>query len=75
MSTEMEKLSELAAIWKQAKSRNLLHCKLAPREGSGISLRHVHYSRGTATVRAEHVDIAAGMCRSVQNMLKDRSCF
>ena len=61
MMTEIEKLTELADIWARSKARNLLHCKVAPQEGGGITLRHVHYSRGTATVRAEHVEIEPGI--------------
>jgi len=61
MMTEIEKLSELANIWARSSSRSLLHCKLAAKEEDGITLRHVHYSRGTATVRAEHVEIEPGI--------------
>lgn len=61
MMTEIEKLSELASIWDRSKKRNLIHCKLQKRQEDGITLRHVHYSRGTATVRAEHVEMEPGI--------------
>ena len=61
MMTEIEKLSELASIWVRSSARSLIHCKLASREEDGITLRHVHYSRGTAAVHAEHVDMEPGI--------------
>lgn len=61
MMTEIEKLTELADIWERSSTRRLLHCKLAPQEQDGITLRHVHYTRGTAIVRAEHVELEPGI--------------
>lgn len=61
MITEIEKLAELADIWERSNTRSLVHCKPALREEDGITLRHVHYLRGTATVRAEHVEIKPGV--------------
>ena len=61
MMTEIEKLSELASIWARSSTRSLIHCKVAQRELDGITLRHVHYSRGTAAVHAEHVEMEPGI--------------
>lgn len=59
--TEIEKLTGLSNIWERSSSRNLLDCKLAEKELDGITLRHVYYTRGTAVVRAEHVQIDPGI--------------
>lgn len=61
MMTEIEKLSELSSIWVRSSTRSLIPCKIAQREEDGITLRHVHYSRGTAEVHAEHVEIEPGI--------------
>lgn len=61
MMTEIEKLSELSTIWTKSSARSLIHCKLAQKEQDGITLRHVHYSRGTAAVHAEHVELKPGI--------------
>jgi hypothetical protein len=64
MMTEIEKLQQLAHLWDAAQkssSTNLLHCVLAKDERDGITLRHVHYSRGSAVVHAEHVEMEPGI--------------
>ncbi|CAB9516856.1 expressed unknown protein [Seminavis robusta] len=65
MRTEIDKLQELATLWNNPtnKQNNWLHCKLPVTEAERgyIILRHVHYSRGTAMVHAEHVEIEPGI--------------
>jgi len=63
MTTEIEKLQELADLWKrQKKEKTFLPCRLAtPVDHKGLILRNLHYSRGTASVRADHVEIPPGV--------------
>jgi energy-coupling factor transporter ATP-binding protein EcfA2 len=71
MMTQIGNLKELAEVWDGAKSRNLLPCNLAPpavvehaAESDALSmvvLRNLHYSRGTATVRVDHLELHAGV--------------
>jgi len=78
METEIEKLAELADIWEHSNSRSLIHCKLGEQEEYGITLRHVHYSRGTASVHAEHVQIEpVGSTRSssIRSCAEVINCF
>jgi energy-coupling factor transporter ATP-binding protein EcfA2 len=68
MVTQINNLKELSTVWDEAKSRNLLNCNLAPpavtKDSAGakslIVVRNLHYSRGTATVRADHLELKAG---------------
>jgi energy-coupling factor transporter ATP-binding protein EcfA2 len=68
MVTQVNNLKELSTVWEKAKSRNLLNCNVAPpavtKDSVGakslIVVRHLHYSRGTATVRADHLELKAG---------------
>lgn len=63
MMTETEKLQELANLWaKQKKHKTFLPCRLATKgEAKGVVLRNLHYSRGTASVRADHVFLPPGI--------------
>ena len=69
MMTQVDNLKELVQVWDDAKTRNLLNCNVGPsnvpqRVADGDSLvvvRHMHYSRGTATVRADHLELNAGV--------------
>jgi energy-coupling factor transporter ATP-binding protein EcfA2 len=68
MVTQINNLKELSTVWDEAKLRNLLNCNLAPpavtKDSTGtqslIVVRNLHYSRGTATVRADHLELKAG---------------
>jgi hypothetical protein len=77
METEIEKLSQLVDIWRRSQKRSLVHCSLPPpllsQPGSSggvdankeicrtLVLRNLHYSRGTASVRADHVELQPGV--------------
>mmetsp|Transcript_28078 Transcript_28078/g.39470 ORF Transcript_28078/g.39470 Transcript_28078/m.39470 type:complete len:860 (-) Transcript_28078:101-2680(-) len=63
MDTEISKLKELADVWESSKERNVLPCHISPPESvsKGISIRHLQYARGTAMVRAEHIDLEPGI--------------
>jgi ATPase subunit of ABC transporter with duplicated ATPase domains len=70
MMTQIEKMKELANVWDKAKARNLIHCNLAPSaliqrttesQRSLVVLRNLLYSRGTAMVRVDHLELQAGV--------------
>jgi ABC-type Mn2+/Zn2+ transport system ATPase subunit len=63
MTTEINKLTELSDLWtRQKKEKTFLTCRLAiPVDHKGIILRNLHYSRGTASVRADHVELPPGI--------------
>jgi len=72
MMTQIDNLKELASVWDNAKARNLLHCNLPPNapnpsehvpdpEKSMVVLRNLLYSRGTAVVRVDHLELKAGI--------------
>lgn len=70
MMTQIDKMKELATVWDNAKARNLIHCNLAPptllehvseKHSSMIVIRNLVYSRGTALVRADHLELQAGV--------------
>ena len=72
MMTQIDNLKELASVWDDAKSRNLLRCNLPPTlpkstgnfhetETPMVVLRNLLYSRGTAVVRVDHLELKAGI--------------
>lgn len=61
MDTEIRKLRDLSDIWERSKDRSLLRCNLAQSPGDGLVLRNLLYSRGTANVRADHIELKAGV--------------
>jgi energy-coupling factor transporter ATP-binding protein EcfA2 len=68
MTTDLERLAQLRDLWRQQReSESLLPCLVASEESSKahgahrIILRNLHYSRGTAEVRADHVELGAGV--------------
>lgn len=72
MMTQIDNLKELASVWDDAKSRNLLQCELPPTlpesandvldaERPMIVLENLLYSRGTAVVQADHLELKAGV--------------
>jgi energy-coupling factor transporter ATP-binding protein EcfA2 len=70
MMTQINNMNELAQVWEDAKERNLLPCNLAPpsvaehaveSHASMIVLRNLLYSRGTAIVRVDHLELEAGI--------------
>ena len=48
LMTDIEKLQELATLWDKTKGRSLIPCGIA--DDTGLTLRNLHYSRGTASV-------------------------
>ncbi|GAX23742.1 hypothetical protein FisN_12Hh320 [Fistulifera solaris] len=63
MSTDTDKLKELADLWsKHSHEKTLLPCSLpTASEEKKLILRNVHYTRGTASVRADHVELGPGV--------------
>jgi len=61
MMTEIDKLENLATIWSNSKHRNVLHCTLSPPHRKNVVLRNLVYSRGTAHVRADHIEVPPGV--------------
>lgn len=71
METDLERLAQVRDFWRdQEESTGLLTCTVPsstcvdpahPRHGPKIVLRNLHYSRGTAQVRADHVELQAGI--------------
>jgi ATPase subunit of ABC transporter with duplicated ATPase domains len=61
MMTEITKLNELKDIWDSSKSRALLRCDIAPPDKKSLLLRNLDYTRGTASVRADHVELKPGI--------------
>ena len=63
MLTQIDKLKELANAWEKSRNRLLLPCLVRPHEvtHSGIVLKNLHYSRGSASVSVDHVDIDPGV--------------
>lgn len=70
MMTQIDKMKELAKVWDKAKTGNLIHCNLAPptltstaaeSHASMVVIRNLVYSRGTAMVRADHLELQAGV--------------
>ncbi|KAI2488919.1 hypothetical protein MHU86_25973 [Fragilaria crotonensis] len=63
MLTQIDKLKELASAWEKSRSRLLLPCLVSPHEvtHSGIVLKNLHYSRGSASVSVDHLNIDPGV--------------
>lgn len=64
MITEIDKLQELADVWESSQERSLLPCVVdeeSRMSQKGIVLENVMYSRGTALVRVEHMEIPPGI--------------
>jgi energy-coupling factor transporter ATP-binding protein EcfA2 len=69
MMTEIEKLDKLRTLWDSNKKPNLLRCMiedghrslLPGRKHSKLILRNLHYSRGTAMARADHIELGSGV--------------
>ena len=71
MATDLERLAQVRDLWRnQETSTSLLACTVPspscmdpthPHHGPAIVLRNLHYSRGTAQVRADHVELSAGV--------------
>jgi len=61
MSTEQDKLDELSGIWARSKKRMLLPCHVDPIDHDSLVFRNLHYTRGTAAVRADHVELPKGV--------------
>ena len=70
MMTQIDKMKELAQVWDNAKGRNLIPCNLASptvaeiaaeKNISMVVLRNLVYSRGTAMVRVDHLELQAGI--------------
>jgi ATPase subunit of ABC transporter with duplicated ATPase domains len=61
MMTEITKLNELKDIWDNSKSRALLRCDIASPDKKRLLLRNLDYTRGTASVRADHVELKPGI--------------
>jgi len=63
ITTEISKLEDLASILqKQRSGKTFLDCTLpvSPRDNR-LVMRNLNYKRGTATVRANHVELEAGI--------------
>lgn len=69
MITEIDKLDKLRLLWDSSKQPNHLKCVLddtnsMPHAGTRhnkIVLRNLHYSRGTAMARADHIELGSGV--------------
>jgi energy-coupling factor transporter ATP-binding protein EcfA2 len=70
MLTQIDNLKELSAVWNTAGRRNFLPCNVAPpdvtahateRHASMVVIRNLVYSRGTALVRIDHLELQAGV--------------
>ena len=63
MITMIERRQELVNVWELRKLQGALPCSVAAPSGHspGLVLRNLHYSRGTASVRVDHVVIKPGI--------------
>lgn len=70
MMTQIDKMKDLAEVLDNAKQRNLIHCNIAPpavlehaaeKHSSMVVIRNLLYSRGTALVRVDHLELPAGV--------------
>jgi energy-coupling factor transporter ATP-binding protein EcfA2 len=69
MMTEIEKLSNLSKLLQDSKEPRLLRCHVedgsqkedGTKVQNTIILRNLHYSRGTATARADHLELGPGI--------------
>ena len=62
MLTQIDKLKELANAWEKSRRRLLLPCLVSPHDvtHTGIVLKNLHYSRGSASVSVDHLNIDPG---------------
>lgn len=66
MMTAIEKLDNLRSIWEDSRDPNLLPClvdkdnQIPGNTRSKLVVRNLHYSRGTASARADHLELSAG---------------
>mmetsp|Transcript_42112 Transcript_42112/g.127756 ORF Transcript_42112/g.127756 Transcript_42112/m.127756 type:complete len:630 (-) Transcript_42112:1259-3148(-) len=60
MMTEIDKLGELSSLWEKSSQRKLLPCHLPP-SGKSVTIRNLLYSRGTALVRADELELKPGV--------------
>jgi energy-coupling factor transporter ATP-binding protein EcfA2 len=63
MLTEVNKLQQLADVWETSRTRMPMPCAVASPEVEhpGIVVRNLHYSRGSAVVRIDHIELRPGM--------------
>lgn len=63
VKTETDKLQELADLWtRQSTRKTFLPCRLATAdEPRNLVLRNLHYTRGTASANAEHLELPPGV--------------
>jgi hypothetical protein len=68
MMTDIEKLRKLSDLLEGSKEPNLLHCIIdtSPKRRmveskNHIVIRNLHYSRGTAQARADHLELSSGI--------------
>eukprot|EP00934_Nitzschia_sp_Nitz4_P006733 Nitzschia sp. Nitz4//scaffold3_size479765//445132//447785//NITZ4_000188-RA/size479765-augustus-gene-1.588-mRNA-1//1//CDS//3329551022//6723//frame0 len=70
MMTQIGFMEELAEVWTDAKEPTLIHCNLAPPDVaehavdshvSMVTFSNLLYSRGTAVVRVDHLELTAGI--------------
>lgn len=60
MMTEINKLGELSTLWEKSSERMLLPCHL-PQNGDSVMISNLLYSRGTAMVRADQLELKPGI--------------
>ncbi|KAL3915209.1 MAG: hypothetical protein SGILL_005755, partial [Bacillariaceae sp.] len=70
MMTQIENMRELSEVWGTAAKRSFLSCNIAPSDATAhamekhsslVVLRNLLYSRGTAVVRTDHLELPAGI--------------
>jgi len=66
MMTQISNLKELSIVWKAARQRNLLPCNLGSSHGGDslqplIVFKNIAYSRGTAAVQIDNMELPAGI--------------
>jgi energy-coupling factor transporter ATP-binding protein EcfA2 len=69
MMTEIEKLDNLRTLWENSSKPSHLRCLLddghiissTGRKHNKLVLRNLHYSRGTAMARADHIELGSGV--------------
>jgi len=69
MMTDIEKLGDLREVWrKSGENRRLLHCfdgsaaaAAAIKENVTLAIQNLHYSRGTAVVHVDNLELTSGI--------------
>lgn len=63
MSSEIDRLRELKRVWDAGQERSLIPCTVAPKDTTnhGLIIRNLHYSRGSAMVRTDHIEFPPGI--------------